>query len=186
MLGTCPEGHRPTTRQALTPSISVWERPDTEGYTRPLHKPVQTPSLASWQRIDPMATDYLTVEASRRPIRIEQASEPSLGIGYSVSTQTTTTDVRRKRKTHGRKNATRPSQAPGLACLSLGWNEPARLSWGTLTSQSSLRSSSFDKPFPRVSEPNTHKEGSGPQARHKRNEELTPNGLSSLNPTRLA
>ena len=120
MLGSCPEGCRPTTRQALTPSISVWGRPDTEGYTRPLHKPVQTPSLASWQRIDPMATDYLTVEASRRPIRIEQASEPSLGIGYSVSTQTTTTDVRRKRKTHGRKNATGPSQAPGLARLSLG------------------------------------------------------------------
>ena len=31
MPGTCPEGHRPKTRQALTPSTSVWGRPDTEG-----------------------------------------------------------------------------------------------------------------------------------------------------------
>ena len=31
MPGTCLEGHRPKTRQALTPSTSVWVRPDTEG-----------------------------------------------------------------------------------------------------------------------------------------------------------
>ena len=34
MRGTCLEGHRPKTRQALTPSTSVWGRPDTEGYMR--------------------------------------------------------------------------------------------------------------------------------------------------------
>ena len=31
MPGTCLEGHRPKTRQALTPSIGVWVRPGTQG-----------------------------------------------------------------------------------------------------------------------------------------------------------